>query len=42
MQRKAVEDYLEEHRETNRDFAYDVEIPACGDYDVELPACGRV
>lgn len=30
IQRKAVEDYLEEHREINRDFAFNVGIPACG------------
>jgi hypothetical protein len=39
MQRKAVEDYLEQHRETNRDFAYDVELPACGRVSF-LPAVG--
>lgn len=30
IQRGAVEDYLEEHREINRDFAYDIGLPACG------------
>lgn len=30
VQRKAVEDFLEEHREINRDFAYDIGLPACG------------
>ena len=30
IQRKAVEQYLEEHREINRDYAYDIGLPACG------------
>ena len=30
IQRKAVEKYLEEHREINRDYAYDIGLPACG------------
>ena len=30
IQRGAVEKYLEEHREINRDYAYDIGLPACG------------
>ena len=30
IQRAAVEKYLEEHREINRDYAYDIGLPACG------------
>lgn len=30
IQRGAVEKYLEEHREINRDYAYDIALPACG------------
>ena len=30
IQRAAVEKYLYEHREINRDYAYDIGLPACG------------
>lgn len=30
IQRGAVEKYLGEHREINRDYAYDIGLPACG------------
>jgi hypothetical protein len=30
IQRAAVENYLDEHREINRDYAYDIGLPACG------------
>jgi hypothetical protein len=30
IQRAAVEKYLEEYREINRDYAYDIGLPACG------------
>ena len=30
IQRAAVQKYLEEHREINRDYAYDIGLPACG------------
>ena len=30
IQREAVMKYLEEHGEINRDWAYDVGLPACG------------
>ena len=30
VQREAVATYLVEHREINRDFAYDIGLPACG------------
>jgi septal ring-binding cell division protein DamX len=30
IQKKAVSNYLEEHREINRDYAYDIGLLACG------------